>query len=282
MLRHTFCHLPGVGEATERRLWAAGLTSWDHLLAAGRGDAALLRESARRHDAGDPAWFGQMLRANQAWRLFPDFRGGCAYLDIETTGLLGRGHVTTVALYDGRTVRTYVRGANLDDFAADVSAYPVLVTYNGRAFDVPFLERDLGCRLPQAHIDLRHVLHSLGFKGGLKGCERQLGVRRPEGMAEVDGYAAVLLWHRHRQTGDPRALETLLAYNVQDAVNLERLLALACNHRLAALADVPFAAGFRVPVPEPPPNPFRADVDTVARVLRDYPAPRPLPARPFP
>jgi uncharacterized protein YprB with RNaseH-like and TPR domain len=282
MLRHTFCHLPGVGEATERRLWASGLTSWDDLLAAGRGDADLLRESARRHGGGDPAWFCRMLRANQAWRLFPDFRSDCAYLDIETTGLLGHGHVTTVALYDGQTVRTYVRGVNLDAFAGDVAAYRVLVTYNGRSFDVPFLERDLGCRLPQAHIDLRHVLHALGLKGGLKGCERQLGVRRPVGMEDVDGYVAVLLWHQHRRSGDPRALETLLAYNVQDTVNLETLLALACNRRLAALADVPFAAGYRVHVPEPPPNPFRADAETVARVLRDYPAPRPQPARPFP
>src|SRR5262245_18105822 len=29
MLTNTFCHLPGVGEKTERRLWSAGVTSWD-------------------------------------------------------------------------------------------------------------------------------------------------------------------------------------------------------------------------------------------------------------
>ena len=93
-------------------------------------------------------------------------------------------------------------------------------------------------------------------------------------MEDVDGYVAVLLWHRHRRADDPRALETLLAYNVQDAVNLETLLVHACNRRLAELADVPFAAGYRLPETAVPPNPFRVDVDTVARVLRDYPAPR--------
>jgi hypothetical protein len=28
MLTNTFCHLPGIGEKTERNLWAAGVTSW--------------------------------------------------------------------------------------------------------------------------------------------------------------------------------------------------------------------------------------------------------------
>ena len=39
----------------------------------------------------------------------------------------------------------------------------------------------------------------------------------------VGGHFAVLLWAKDRSTGNRQALETLLAYNNQDAVNLEIL-----------------------------------------------------------
>jgi uncharacterized protein YprB with RNaseH-like and TPR domain len=268
MLRHTFCHLPGVGESVERRLWARGLTTWDAALAAPghRLPADELRASADHYQRGNPAWFAALLPAAQLWRLFADFRDACAYLDIETTGMGPAASVTTIALYDGRAVRTYVRGRNLDDFPRDVANYRLLVTYNGKSFDLPFLERDMGCRLAQAHIDLRYVLAALGYRGGLKGCERQLGVGRP-GMEDLDGFAAVLLWQEHRRRGDAAALETLLAYNVQDVLNLEPLMVEAHNRRLAGLREAPFAAGYRLPPPQPPANPFRPDPEAVRRVV---------------
>ncbi|HEX5270407.1 MAG TPA: ribonuclease H-like domain-containing protein [Gemmataceae bacterium] len=269
MLRHTFCHLPGVGESTERRLWARGLTTWDAALAAGppRLSADRLRASAEQYRLGNPAWFAEQLPAAHAWRLFGDFRQRCAYLDIETTGMGPAAHVTTIALYDGRTVRTYVHGRNLADFARDVADYSLLVTYNGKSFDLPFLARDLVCPLRQAHIDLRYVLAGLGYSGGLKGCERQLGIHRP-GMEDLDGFAAVLLWYDYRRRNDRAALETLLAYNVQDVLNLEVLMVEAHNRKLAALA-VPFAETYRLPAPAVAKNPYLPDFAAVARVLRD-------------
>jgi uncharacterized protein YprB with RNaseH-like and TPR domain len=268
MLRHTFCHLPGVGESLERRLWARGLTTWDAALAATghRLSADDLRASADHYGHGNPAWFAALLPAPQLWRLFADFRDRCAYLDIETTGMGPTAHVTAIALYDGRAVRTYVHGRNLDDFAADVADYRLLVTYNGKSFELPFLARDMGCRLTQAHIDLRYVLASLGYRGGLKGCERQLRIGRP-GMEDLDGFAAVLLWQEFRRRGDAAALETLLAYNVQDVLNLEALMVEAYNRNLAGLREVPFAAGYRLPSPVLPANPFQPDPQAVRRVV---------------
>jgi hypothetical protein len=271
VLRHTFCHLPGVGAKTEQRLWEAGCTSWN-AVPPGRLPAEPLRDSLAHYQGGNPAWFGQLLPAAQAWRLYHDFRDSCAFFDIETTGMLGWGHITTIALYDGRCVRHYVHGDNLDDFVRDVADYRVLVSYNGKSFDVPFLERTFGVRLEQAHIDLRHVLRALGLRGGLKSCERQLGLQRP-GMEEVDGYTAVLLWHHFRSHREPRALESLLAYNIQDAVNLEALMVLAHNRHLAALA-APFADNYRLEVPTAPANPFQVDAALVRRLLADKPAPR--------
>jgi uncharacterized protein YprB with RNaseH-like and TPR domain len=273
MLRHTFCHLPGIAAKTEQRLWSTGLTDWDAALAAPpsahRLPADELRESIRRHGKADPAWFGQRLPAGEAWRLFADFRDSCAYLDIETTGMSNSAAVTTVALYDGRTVRTYVRGRNLDEFTDDVARYRVLVTFNGKSFDVPLLRRCLGCRLDQAHIDLRYVLAGLGLRGGLKACERKVGLSRP-GMEEVDGFTAVLLWHDYLRREDERTLETLLAYNVQDTVNLEALMVLAHNAYLARVA-APFAAGYKLSPPGERPNPFTAHANILARVLRESP-----------
>ncbi|MFO7958364.1 MAG: hypothetical protein R6X33_14855 [Candidatus Brocadiia bacterium] len=37
-----------------------------------------------------------------------------------------------------------------------------------------------GADMPHAHIDLRFVLGSVGYRGGLKGCERRLGIERGE------------------------------------------------------------------------------------------------------
>jgi len=50
-----------------------------------------------------------------------------------------------------------------------------------------------GIELNQVHIDLRYVLRSLGYTGGLKGCEKQAGIDRGN-LEGVDGYFAVLLW----------------------------------------------------------------------------------------
>src|SRR5947199_8147 len=83
----------------------------------------------------------------------------------------------------------------------------------------------------QAHIDLRYPLRSLGYTGGLKGCERQLGVARP-GLEDVDGYLAVLLWDEYRRRKNERALETLLAYNAHDTVNLAALMVHAYNGKV--------------------------------------------------
>lgn len=277
MLRHTFCHLPGVGGTTEQRLWSAGLTTWDHALEGEVGGKAPgrrlpaddLRESVRRHDLGDAAWFDAKLPPAQSWRLFSDFRAHCAYLDIETTGMDLHDVVTTIALYDGRTVRTYVRGQNLDAFAGEVRAYKLLVTYNGKSFDLPMLRRCLGCPLEQAHIDLRHILAGLGVRGGLKSCEQQLGVSRP-GLEEVNGYMAVLLWHDYQHRKDRRSLDTLLAYNVQDTVNLEALMVYAHNTHLGRLA-APFAASYHLQQPPATLNPFTADPGTIERLGRQIP-----------
>jgi len=273
VLRRTFCHVPGVGLKAEQRLWGEGVVSWD---AVGRVHAALgavrcerlsrhLEESQRQLAGNNPGFFAETMPASEHWRLYPEFRDSVAYVDIETTGLGGpRDHITTIALYDGHSIRHYVHGQNLAEFARDIQAYRLLVTYNGKCFDLPMLRASFGIPLDQAHIDLRYVLASLGYKGGLKGCERRLGLDRGD-LANVDGYLAVLLWQDYRGRGNPHALETLLAYNIRDVVNLEPLLIQAYNLKVA---QTPFGPLVGLASPPPPPEPFHAHAPTVERLLR--------------
>jgi hypothetical protein len=272
MLTNTFVHIQGIGVKTEQKLWESGFTDWSSVAqGALRGFIptrngflhAGIEESIKNLDANNPAYFGRRLQPGQAWRMFPEFRPSIAYVDIETTGLdRGRDEITTIALYDGRSIRTYVQGENLNRFADDIQDYRILATYNGRSFDVPFMERYFKARLNHAQIDLRCILKSLGFSGGLKRCERQLGMDRGD-LSEVDGFLAVHLWDRYKRKGDVKALESLLAYNVQDTINLERLLVTAYNLKIA---NTPFAAHKSMLDAVLPGNPFRVDLSTVDAV----------------
>ena len=271
MIRATFAHAPGIGGATERKLWLRGIDDWEKAepenLPLGpkrRAELARALDASRRaYVAGDAGFFAGRLPASEQWRLFPDFRGRIAFLDIETTGMGAfGGHITTIVLYDGGAVDHFVHGRDLERFPEAIAGYDLVVTYNGKRFDVPWIEAELGCRMPRAHLDLCPVLRSLGYRGGLKGCERALGLERP-GLEDVDGAFAVMLWHAYRRTGAASALETLLAYNAEDVLNLERLAVAAFNEKLAA---TPFADQRRIEQPSTAVNPFRADEAWLERI----------------
>ncbi len=277
MLKNTFCHIPGIGIKSERRLWERGVLSWESSLSAPvepgfrhskesfKGHVA---ESVERLDVADSAWFSALLPPREQWRLFPEFRSETAYLDIETNGFVGsRGYITAISVYYGSSVYSYVRGKNLGEFKKDIKRYKVVVTYNGKCFDIPFIESHMGVDMHRlAHIDLRFMLRDLGFRGGLKGCEKALGIDRGE-LNGVDGYTAVLLWNDFRRNGNEKALETLLAYNILDVVNLEPLAVIAYNLKLR---ETPFHESHRLSMPSSPKTlPFKPDAKTVERILNE-------------
>lgn len=263
MLEHSFCLFPGVGHRTEAKIWRAGLATWADALDADlerwpalaqARQVGLLDEAGDRLADGDAEWFAARLGTVDQWRLVHDFRGQVGYLDIETTGIGPGHHITAIALYDATGVRCFVHGIDLDAFAAAVAGCRLLCTYNGKSFDVPIIERELQVQLPRAHVDLRYLLKAVGLQGGLKRCEQALGLGRGE-LDGVDGYFAVVLWQWWRARGDPRALDTLCAYNAADVLSLEQLLAHGVNQQLTHLpfGDVPaLQAGLA------PRNPYQA------------------------
>ena len=278
MLLSSFVHIPGIGPKTEARLWQSGIDTWEMLAndppprfsGARRANLDEALEASKTHlIKEEPGFFAQGLPSGQHWRLFSEFRNTTAYLDIETTGMTYNGSpITTIAVYNGSFVATYVQGQNLEDFIKDIRRYKLLVTYNGKCFDIPFLERYFNEPLDQAHIDLRFVLASLDIKGGLKKCEAQLGLDRGL-LSDVDGLFAVLLWKEYVRTGNPAALETLLAYNVEDTLNLEYLMVKAYNLKLQ---QTPFYERYALPLPplDEYRNPYQADVDMIAKLRPEH------------
>ena len=254
------------------------MTGWDDVFAPKEESMGLsfkrratlqghINASRRNLFENNPLYFCERLPVNRHWRIFPEFRESVAYVDIETTGLdMQESEITTIALYDGESVRCYVNGRNLDDFIRDIQSFSVLVTYNGKTFDVPFIERFFGTRLDHAHIDLRYVLKSLGYSGGLKRCEQALGIDRHE-LEGVDGWFAVLLWFDYLNGGNEKALETLLAYNIEDVVNLEQLCVAAYNMKIQ---ETPFADSDLLPLPLRPEVHFIPDRETIYRIKRKF------------
>ncbi len=274
MLRQTFCHIPGIGRKIETRLWEAGITTWEkwrapspiRIAALVHADAQQILKESPTALENDPSFFTRRLDSSEGWRIFPHYRRHTAYLDIETTGLDDSAEITTIALYDGKEVFTYINGVNLHEFVEDIEKYKVIVSYNGRSFDIPVLEKFFHIKLLQAQIDLRYVLARLGLKGGLKGCERMLGVNRGD-LEGVDGYFAVLLWRRYREYNDKQALHTLLAYNIEDTVNLERLAVEAYNRNVLSS---PFTKELCLPAPGAPLIPYHADYRCIERIKRSF------------
>ena len=247
MLRQSFIHLPRVGKVTEAEIWDAGIGSWEEFLVAselpsrirtkGSGLRSLLERSAERYECGDAAYFDGALPSNERWRLYADFRERAAFVDIETTGLSAeRGIITLIGVLDANGYTAYVYDENLADFRDAVERYDLIVTFNGAAFDLPYIEYHFGSIFRNvAHIDLRFPLRRAGYSGGLKSIERQAAVGRPSELSALSGYDAVLLW-RMWQQGSEGARDTLLRYNAEDVASLPALAEIAYNRLLGRLA----------------------------------------------
>jgi hypothetical protein len=228
-IENSFIPVRGVGTKTERRLWESGITHWDEFEPDAVGPTTAERiqsfidRSRDRLASGDARYFDAEFPSGERWRLYENFRESACFFDIETTGLdQSRDDVTTVSAHmDGETT-TLVRGRDLtgDRLSSLFDGADLLVTFNGKRFDVPFLESSFDVTLDQPHLDLMYTCRKLDLTGGLKRVEREVGIERDR--PDLTGRDAVRLWNRYRR-GDGDALETLVSYNRDDAVNLRRL-----------------------------------------------------------
>ena len=130
---------------------------------------------------------------------------------------------------NGKEMKVFVHGINEKEFLDYIKDYSIIVTFNGSCFDIPFLERYFETNINCAQIDLRFLLKELGYSGGLKKIEHDVGLSRGDDMEGVNGYTAVLLWNYYKDTKDKTAIDSLIHYNLLDTINLEHLLCLAYN-----------------------------------------------------
>jgi uncharacterized protein YprB with RNaseH-like and TPR domain len=235
VLRATFRHIEGIGPWTEAELWKAGVHDWARFRER-RWVSGISAERKSRYDAelavGEDAlrerraeYFAYRLPPSEHWRLYREFRRETAFLDIETTGLSPYGSdVTVVTVHGGGATRTFVRGEDLDELPAYLHPFALLVTFNGTFFDVPFLRTSFPSWMPPpGHVDLRFALKRLGYRGGLKRIEAELGLGDRAGVEGIHGADAVRLWY-DGERGNEAARALLVEYNRADTVNLEPLL----------------------------------------------------------
>ncbi|KPK45149.1 MAG: hypothetical protein AMK74_04050 [Nitrospira bacterium SM23_35] len=234
MIRNTFSILNGIGDKLERKLWGAGILTWDKFI--GAPDITFisahkktffdesLSSALNALDHADAAYFARAIKRRDHWRLYDIFKEESACLDIETNGFMpgSGGVVTVIGIYDGFDYKCFIRDENLtaESVMEEISRYKYLITFYGSGFDIPYLLRAIpGLKFDIPHFDVCFGTRRLGFRGGLKRLESELGIARDEIVKDMNGYDAVKLWE-HAQRGSSDALKILKLYNKEDTVNL--------------------------------------------------------------
>ncbi|MGH7142866.1 MAG: ribonuclease H-like domain-containing protein [Planctomycetota bacterium] len=305
MLEQSFVCFPGVTPALERRLWEAGVRDWSALSSAAAGAilkadheplSAMVPEYRRRLTIGDAEFFERRLKGAQKLRLVRDFHARMAALDIETSGIsIEAGITTLVGLCSQESFSCFVADSDLADAPAWLAKHPLLVTFNGARFDLPILLAEFGAPwgysglreedthwgggqpslfadlaappAAQAHLDLMHALRELGYRGGLKRIERQIGMHRPEGIDGFSGLQAVRVWQRWAaerpaaEADTVAGLKQLIAYNLYDCANLLIMARFAYND-LVTKNNYPFRRFDDL-------NPFLEDLDETIHAVAD-------------
>ena len=237
MIQCTFQHVTGVYRKGELRLWQSGITNWDKLLSTPekhanftkklwnrlRTDIIQCKKALERNDFD---FFINKFPEDIIWRLIPNLKGKILYLDIEATGLdLGKDAITTISTFDRSEIKFFVKGLNLNKFIPYLENFDAIATFDGEKMALPFIEREFGYDFYHIHFDLFKISRKLGISGGLKQIENYLGIsRNAKNLGGIDGKSAIYLWKEYQLTEDIRYLDTLLAYNIEDAVNLEPIL----------------------------------------------------------
>ena len=166
--------------------------------------------------------------------------GEMCFLDVETTGL-GAALVFLIGTLTWRDglltcrqllARTYAEEAGIiAAFAEDFRHRPPLVTFNGKAFDIPSLRARAvvaGVRLPdpRLHFDLLHAARRR-FKDVLPDCRLQTLERRVCGRVRADdipGHEIGRAYHDFVRTGDAREVARVVRHNQADLLTLAELL----------------------------------------------------------
>lgn len=187
--------------------------------------------------------FCDPLFEGQNWDVFK-----LLFLDTETTGLSGGAGTLAFEIGigwiepRGMVIRQYVmrsyaqEAAMLAEISQTIRRFDTIVSFNGKAFDLPLLESRMilnRIRLPLTqypHLDLLHAARRV-YKLRLKRCnlaaleEAVLGKGRCD---DLPGAQVPQRFFDYLKTGDFSLLEAVLRHNLEDVKNLAVLTGHLC------------------------------------------------------
>ena len=161
------------------------------------------------------------------------------FLDLETTGL-GSSPLfligTMVWADDGLVVRQYFardysqERAAISMFLQAVTGKKLLVSFNGKSFDLPYVRvrsaaTGLAFEIQAAHLDLLHVSRRV-WGGSLSDCRLQTLERAICGRlrtGDIPGNLIPQAYHDYVRTGDATQMADCLQHNMLDLVTLADL-----------------------------------------------------------
>lgn len=124
----------------------------------------------------------------------------------------------------------------LNQFKSKISPSDILVTYNGKNFDVPYINKrmeryGLNYSLNQEHLDVichvRPNKKKLGLEScSLKSVERYLRINRED---TIDGAESINLYNRYVKTREEEIKQKIMLHNFEDVYNLPGILKIFDN-----------------------------------------------------
>tara|TARA_Y100000310_G_scaffold89923_1_gene87104 strand:- start:61533 stop:62270 length:738 start_codon:yes stop_codon:yes gene_type:complete len=227
MITNSFNFLERIRD--ESRIWQQGISNWDEFIKIGKVNGISsqkkyqynrkIHEAKIALDRDNLSYFKGKLPQVEMWKFFALYKEDCCYLDIEADA---SGKITVIGISNYFETNFFVKGVNLDRklLLLELSKYKIIITFNGGAFDLPKIKRELEIIPNQLHIDLKPLCVNLGLKGGLKEVEKQLNIERPQHCKgnPID------LWKTFHASGDREYLDLLLEYNGEDCYNLKLVM----------------------------------------------------------
>jgi len=231
----------GIGPVTEQRLQECGYWTLTDLCRHPRWqeEAHVCLQLIARRD-----FTGLRRRGASDWDILEFFRPeDLVFLDIETTGLWCSQPLFLVGILSWRdgtfTLKQFLarhyreERALLAALLAELPSFQVVVTYNGKKFDIPYIEgrtvaHGLPYRFQQEQLDLLYHARRC-YRGLLPNCrlvtveEGLLDLARED---DIPGHLIPQVYHHFVQTQEPRLMKKILEHNAQDLFSLAHLLPL--------------------------------------------------------
>ena len=217
----------GCGPRASRIGWSSSATHRIQLDLYRKGASALQSAVEASEEAlatRDIEFFARRLPKREFYRIAASFPESSVFLDIESTGLSPHyDQVTLVGWSVGSTYTVLVDPSQIAQLEHDLQEHPIVVTFNGSLFDLPFLTKRFETDWSGlCHVDLRYLAKRVGLTGGQKKIEQEIGLTREGSLSGITGAEAVSLWFDYKE-GDLNALRELVRYNHADIEGMKFL-----------------------------------------------------------